>query len=186
MAGWSRSPGRCASASCCRGWRGTCRAAAALMTIPPRRSGPAAGFLVAWSYWISVWVTNAVLAVGDRPQPLGRLRPAWPRPGVGAAVAIATIWAVTLLNCLGVRTAGGVQLVTTLLKLLPLIGVILAGFWLLGSGQAALPAADARRSASARSTPPRPSRSSRCSASKARWRRATGSRIPSATCRAPP
>ena len=36
------------------------------------------------------------------------------------------------------------------------------------------------------STPPRPSPCSPCSASKARWRRATGSRIPTATSRARP
>jgi len=109
---------------------------------PAKAFGPATGFLVAWSYWISVWVTNAVLAVAI-VRNLSVVAPDLASPGVGAAVAIATIWAVTLLNCLGVRKAGGFQLVTTLLKSLPLIGVILAGFWLLGSGQAALPAAEA-------------------------------------------
>jgi len=109
---------------------------------PAKAFGPAAGFLVAWSYWISIWVTNAVLSVAI-VRNLSIVAPGLAEAGVGATVAIATIWAVTLLNCLGVRKAGGFQLVTTLLKLLPLLGAIVAGGWQLGSGQAVLPAVDA-------------------------------------------
>jgi APA family basic amino acid/polyamine antiporter len=61
---------------------------------------------------------------------------------LGAAVAIAVIWLFTIVNCLGVRTAGGVQVLTTFLKLIPLFGAILVGAWLLGTqGGAAVPAA---------------------------------------------
>ena len=56
-------------------------------------------------------------------------------PGLGAPVAIGVIWLFTLVNCLGVRAAGGVQVLTTLLKLVPLAGAILIGFWLLGAGR---------------------------------------------------
>src|SRR6185503_13996920 len=40
--------------------------------------------------------------------------------------------------CLGVRTAGGVQVVTTLVKLVPLAGAILVGLWALGTERATL------------------------------------------------
>src|ERR1044072_3344992 len=86
--------------------------------------GPDAGFLIAWSYWISVWVTNATLAVAA----VSNLSLIFPRlastPGLPAIAAIVPIWLFTFVNCLGVRCAGGVQLVTTLLKSVPLAGAI--------------------------------------------------------------
>jgi APA family basic amino acid/polyamine antiporter len=32
-------------------------------TYPAAAFGPGVGFITAWSYWISIWVTNATLAV---------------------------------------------------------------------------------------------------------------------------
>jgi APA family basic amino acid/polyamine antiporter len=51
--------------------------------------------------------------------------------------ATATIWLLTLLDLRGARTAGRFQVVTTALKLLPLVGVvtILTGLALAGGGQ---------------------------------------------------
>ena len=45
------------------------------------------------------------------------------RPSIGLLTAIAAVWACTLANVLGVRSAGRVQLITTVLKLLPLIAI---------------------------------------------------------------
>jgi APA family basic amino acid/polyamine antiporter len=108
---------------------------------PAAAFGPGVGFVVAWSYWISIWVTNAVLAVAV----IRNLSILWPglnSPGAGAGLAIGLLWLMTLVNCRGVRIAGGVQLVTTLLKLLPLLAAILLGAWLLGSGSAPVPVAE--------------------------------------------
>lgn len=105
-------------------------------TYPAAAFGRGVGFVVAWSYWISIWVTNATLAVAV----IRNLSIIWPRlaaPGFAASVAIGVIWLFTLVNCRGVRTAGGVQLLTVALKLIPLAGAILAGFWLVGTGAAA-------------------------------------------------
>jgi APA family basic amino acid/polyamine antiporter len=86
--------------------------------------GPAAGFLVAWSYWISVWVGNAAVATGA----VSYLSVFFPTlsttTGLHAGVTIAIIWLLTAVNCRGAYLAGSVQLVTTVLKLLPLIAVI--------------------------------------------------------------
>ena len=49
---------------------------------------------------------------------------AWPRRASRRRPPIGVLWLLTLVNCLGVRTAGGVQVVTTLLKLVPLAGAI--------------------------------------------------------------
>ena len=85
--------------------------------------GEFAGFLVAWGYWISICAGNAAIAVGM----VGYLgffwRPFAVSPALGAVTALAAIWLLTGVNARGVREAGGVQLVTTVLKLLPLVAV---------------------------------------------------------------
>jgi APA family basic amino acid/polyamine antiporter len=91
--------------------------------------GEGAGFVVAWSYWVSIWVGNAAIATGGVSY-LSSLVP-WIAevPGASALVTIAAVWLLTLVNCHGVRAAGWVQAVTTLLKLLPLIAVALVGIF---------------------------------------------------------
>jgi APA family basic amino acid/polyamine antiporter len=97
--------------------------------------GPAVGFTIAWSYWISVWVANATLAVAAVSN-LSILFPSLAStPGLPAVAAVVPIWLLTLVNCLGVRRAGGVQSLTTILKLVPLAGAIGIGAWLLLSGK---------------------------------------------------
>jgi basic amino acid/polyamine antiporter, APA family len=89
--------------------------------------GDLAGFLVAWGYWISCWCTNAALAVAF----VGYLDPFVPAlvrsPVTAALLAIATLWTLTLVNVLGVTTAGRVQVTTTILKVLPLAVVGVGG-----------------------------------------------------------
>ncbi|HEU0134344.1 MAG TPA: amino acid permease [Allosphingosinicella sp.] len=83
--------------------------------------GAAPGFAVAWSYWISVWTANAAIALGAVSYLSHFL------PGLAAApglVAIGFAWAFTLINCLSVKGTGEVQIVTTVLKLLPLLAAI--------------------------------------------------------------
>ena len=96
--------------------------------------GPGIGFVIAWSFWISVWTANATLAVAA----VSNLSILWPglatTQGLPAIVAVALIWLLTLINCLGVRTAGGVQVVTTVLKLIPLAGAIMVAIWGLSTG----------------------------------------------------
>ncbi len=97
----------------------------------PRIGGPYAytreafgdlpGFLIAWGYWISLWSSTAAFAVAFVGY-LGALVPAVGNgPMVGAVTALIIIWLVTGINAAGVKTAGVVQLVSTLLKLLPLL-----------------------------------------------------------------
>jgi basic amino acid/polyamine antiporter, APA family len=89
--------------------------------------GDLAGFLVAWGYWISSWTTNAALAVAF----VGYLDPFFPTlvrtPATAAITAIAAVWFLTVVNIAGVAAAGRVQLVTAILKTLPLIVVGAAG-----------------------------------------------------------
>lgn len=89
--------------------------------------GPMSGFLVAWSYWISIWVGNAAIATGA----VSYLSVFFPSlsttTGLHAGLTIAIVWLLTAINCRGAYLAGGVQLVTTVLKVLPLFAIIILG-----------------------------------------------------------
>jgi len=92
--------------------------------------GELAGFVVAWGYWVSVWVGNAAIATGAVSYTSSFAPWIVSVPGAAAAVTIAVVWLLTLVNCWGVRAAGWVQAVTTVLKLLPLVAVsLVAGFF---------------------------------------------------------
>ncbi len=105
----------------------------------PRLGGPYAyaregfgdfgGFWVTWSYWISMWTTNAALAVAFASYSTVFIPGLSASPIGGAAAALIPLWLLTAVNIAGVREAGGVQLVTTVLKVLPLAAVALFGFF---------------------------------------------------------
>lgn len=94
-------------------------------------------FIVAWSYWLSIWVGNAAIAIAA----VSNLSVFVPQlantPGAGALAAISIIWILTLVNCLSVRGGGGVQVVTTLIKIVPLIAVAVIAIGLISGPQGA-------------------------------------------------
>lgn len=83
--------------------------------------GETTGFLIAWSYWISIWCATAAIAVAFA----GSLGAIFPQlvatPLRGAGCALAALWVCTAINLAGIREAGRTQIVTTLLKLVPLL-----------------------------------------------------------------
>ena len=101
--------------------------------------GAVPAFAVAWAYWISLWVGNAAIATGAVSY-LSVLFPVIARtPGLSAVVTVTVVWLFALVNMRGATLAGRVQLVSTLIKLVPLIAVIaLAGVVLMQSGSANL------------------------------------------------
>ena len=96
--------------------------------------GPLAGFVAAWAYWVMTWVGNGAIAIAVISN-LSLIFPAiGATQGLPAILAIACIWLLTLVNISGVRSAGRVQEVTTLLKVIPLIALILLALWFALSG----------------------------------------------------
>lgn len=110
----------------------------------PRTGGPYAyarrafgdfiGFQTAWGYWIAVWAGNAAIAVAF----VGYAAVFWPELGdsnlLAAFVALAAIWLLTLTNALGARAGGIVQVITTVVKFVPLAVIGIVGlFFIHGS-----------------------------------------------------
>ncbi len=92
--------------------------------------GDFAGFLVAWGFWISMLTGNAAIAVAMVSYLSVFWAPLGAEPIIGGAAAMGAIALLTWINAQGVGVAGFVQVVTTVLKLLPLVAVTLCGvFW---------------------------------------------------------
>ncbi|WP_274563899.1 amino acid permease [Streptomyces spiramyceticus] len=90
--------------------------------------GDFAGFLAAWSYWITTWVSNAALAVAA----VGYLDVLIPVQGSVAATITAALvlqWLPALANLAGTRYVGAVQLIATVLKFAPLLLVAVGGLF---------------------------------------------------------
>ena len=102
--------------------------------------GPLAAVLIGWSYWVGIWAANAVLAqTAIRYASVYEPRLA-ASPVALAMWSIALIWLLTFLNLRGAVAAGRFQVLTTLLKLLPLIAVIAIAIGLAGDGALTPPA----------------------------------------------
>jgi basic amino acid/polyamine antiporter, APA family len=91
--------------------------------------GPLVAFLVAWGYWISVWVGNAAIATGSASYLAAFFPSIAEQPHVSAAVVLALLWLLTAVNCAGVRAAGWVQGITTILKIVPLLAIVAVGLY---------------------------------------------------------
>ncbi|HEY6048169.1 MAG TPA: amino acid permease [Sphingomicrobium sp.] len=98
--------------------------------------GPEIAFVVMWSYLVSIWNTVAVLPIAAVSN-LSHVAPVLGAPIVAPVSAIAIAWLFLLVNASGARSAGAVQLVTTFLKALPLIAVVVVAAIYLGRGTAA-------------------------------------------------
>jgi basic amino acid/polyamine antiporter, APA family len=102
----------------------------------PRTGGPYAyahrafgdfvGFQTAWGYWIAAWVGNAAIAIAFTGY-LTVFLPSLANSNLAMALStIGIVWLLTLVNILGARETGWVQVVTTVLKFVPLavIGIV--------------------------------------------------------------
>jgi APA family basic amino acid/polyamine antiporter len=99
-----------------------------------RAFGDFVGFQTAWAYWIAAWVGNAAIAVAFA----GYLGVFWgdvnTENWLAAAVAIGAIWLFTLVNIAGARETGVAQVLTTVLKFVPLAVIGLLGLFYVDGG----------------------------------------------------
>jgi len=91
--------------------------------------GELPGFVVAWSYWISMWCAIAAIAVAFAGS-IGAIFPSLTATPVRAAgCGLVALWLCAGVNLAGLREAGRVQLLTTVLKVVPLLLFGLVALW---------------------------------------------------------
>jgi len=88
-----------------------------------RAFGSHVAFVAAWAFWCGIWTTNAILAVAT-VSALSRAFPAFSNPAWTYGLAIVGVCILTVVNALGIRSAGRLQSLTVAIKVLPLIAVV--------------------------------------------------------------
>ena len=96
--------------------------------------GDYVGFLVAWGYWIAVWVAMAALAIAF----VSAMSVFFPvlneTPWIAVTLGLGALWFLTWVNSRGVRSSGKLQVLTTLLKVVPILLIIFGGFFFFEPG----------------------------------------------------
>jgi APA family basic amino acid/polyamine antiporter len=91
--------------------------------------GDFAAFLVAWGYWISIWCTNAAIAVAFVSYSTVFVPALATNSVLAVMTGLGAVWILSWINTRGVKEAGAVQLITTILKILPLMLVSVVGLF---------------------------------------------------------
>jgi len=116
---------------------------ARLGRVFPRTGGPYAyarrafgdfiGFQTAWGYWIAAWAGNAAITVAL----VGYVAVFWPALNhhnlLAALIGIGVIWFLTAVNSLGVKQGAQVQVLTTVLKFIPLVLIAVVGLFFINT-----------------------------------------------------
>ena len=90
--------------------------------------GEFAGFFVVWGYLISILLTNAGLAIAITSY-CGVLFPILQNNAQSIMFSILVVIIVSIVNNYGIKTAGKFQLITTILKIIPLLLTIMIAFF---------------------------------------------------------
>lgn len=88
--------------------------------------GDFAGFLNSWSYWITAWAGNAAIAVAW----VGYVEVFWNsghHKSWSIVIALAGLWLPAIINLAGIRSMAVFQIVTTVLKFIPLLFMATVG-----------------------------------------------------------
>src|SRR6185295_13793912 len=94
-----------------------------------RAFGSPTAFMVLWCYWVSIWVTNATIATSVVGYLTALIPVLGTNPLLPPVTALSLVWIFVLVNLLGVRTVGWMQILTMILKLVPMGTVIGLGLW---------------------------------------------------------
>jgi APA family basic amino acid/polyamine antiporter len=87
------------------------------------------GFLVAWGYWIACWVSNGAIAIAIIGAASFFVPELATNSVISVSLGLGLIWIFTWVNSRGIKESGRVQLVTTVIKILPLLFIIIFGLF---------------------------------------------------------
>ncbi|MCI2061580.1 MAG: amino acid permease [Eubacteriaceae bacterium] len=83
--------------------------------------GPLPAFMVGWSYWCGCWVANGAIILGGINY-LSYFFPVFATDGFAKyGLTLIVLWFYTLLDIKGVKEAGIMNLVVTIMKILPIV-----------------------------------------------------------------
>jgi APA family basic amino acid/polyamine antiporter len=85
------------------------------------------GFLVAWGYWIACWVGNGAIVIAIIGAASFFIPELATNPVLSVSLGLALIWIFTWINSRGIKESGKIQLITTIIKILPLLFVVIIG-----------------------------------------------------------
>ncbi|MEM6376699.1 MAG: amino acid permease [Bacteroidota bacterium] len=87
------------------------------------------GFLIAWGYWISIWTANAAITVTFVGAMSVFIPDLTSNRYLAVLMGLSAIWFLTWVNTRGVRETAFVQILTTILKIIPLMVVTIGGLF---------------------------------------------------------
>ncbi|MFV1011087.1 amino acid permease [Wolbachia endosymbiont of Nasonia vitripennis] len=89
--------------------------------------GSTAAFFVGWTYWVSSWVSSTAVTIAS----IGYLAPLFHNDiqDIRLLLEITLILAIMLINLRGVTTAGHVELLLTIVKIIALLAIPIAGLF---------------------------------------------------------
>lgn len=91
--------------------------------------GPFMAFLVAWTFWIGSWIGNAAIITAI----IRYLTIFFPSISdnnlLSFIISSAILWIFTVINCLGVKQAGYISIISTILKLGVILVFVLIALW---------------------------------------------------------
>jgi basic amino acid/polyamine antiporter, APA family len=109
-----------------------------LSSVLPKKGGPYAytktgfgnfiGFQTSFCYWVSCWIGNCAITVACIAY-LKYFFPMLAVPWISFSAAIIILWFFTLINTMGVKHVGVIQTVTVVIKLIPILVVVLLGWF---------------------------------------------------------
>jgi basic amino acid/polyamine antiporter, APA family len=94
--------------------------------------GDFAGFLNAWSYWITAWAGNAAIVVAW----VGYVEVFWNKghsTGWSIVIALVGLWLPAAVNLAGLRSIAWFQIATTVIKIVPLVLIATVGLFFIKS-----------------------------------------------------
>ena len=91
------------------------------------------GFLVAWGYWIACWIGNGAIAIAIIGAASFFVPALASNSTLSVSVGLSLIWLFTWINSRGIKESGKVQFITTIIKILPLIFIIIFGIFFFDS-----------------------------------------------------
>ena len=91
--------------------------------------GDFVGFLVAWGYWIACWVGNGAIAIAIIGAASFFIPELATNSVLSVSLGLALIWIFTWINSRGIKESGRIQLITTIIKILPLLFIIVFGLF---------------------------------------------------------